>query len=160
MEIEKKTHNSELFRNGQYERSGSDYWLTPPDILKSLKARFGELFDPCPRLPSFDGLMMDDWPLDKWIYVNPPYSKIKEWSKKCYTEYTKGCNIIMLIPARTDTRYFHQWIHPHAKIEFIKGRIKYLNPITNKSEGSAPFPSIFCIYNNETAREIGSEFRI
>ncbi|GAI92953.1 unnamed protein product, partial [marine sediment metagenome] len=98
----------------------------------------------------FDGLMMDDWPLDQWIFVNPPYSNISDWSKKCFVESKKGARIILLIPARTCTKYFHQWIYNHSEIIFIKGRLKYLNPVSGKSKGSAPFPSILCIYNNNS----------
>jgi site-specific DNA-methyltransferase (adenine-specific) len=142
--------NRELFRFGQYERSGSDYWLTPPDILADLEKKYGDYFDPCPRNPDFDGLEID-WPRHGWVYVNPPYSNITEWAKKAYHEHLKGCNVIMLIPARTDTRYFHDYINEKAEIKFIKGRLKYVNPITGESKGSAPFPSIFCIW------EVGSK---
>jgi site-specific DNA-methyltransferase (adenine-specific) len=155
MKNEKNMHTSKLFRHGQYERSGSDFWLTPNHIIEELIKKYGDLFDPCPRLPDFDGLEIE-WPRDQWIYVNPPYSNIETWAKKCFVEWKKGSKIIMLIPARTDTRYFHTWIHPHAKIEFIKGRLKYLNPITKETKGSAPFPSIFCIYNGNEG-EGGSE---
>lgn len=57
----------------------------------------------------------------------------------------KRRNICMLIPARTDTKYFHQYIYGKAEIRFIQGRLKFGN-----SKNAAPFPSMLVIYNNIT----------
>lgn len=83
------------------------------------------------------------------MFVNPPYSEIKQWVEKCYKEYeTNGATIVMLIPSRTDTRYFHNYIYHKAEIEFIKGHLHFSN-----SKNSAPFPSMIVIYQQMEEKE-------
>ena len=137
------------FRNGAYESKGFDNWMTPPHIIEELENEFGELYDPCPKNYdfSFDGLKIT-WSKDKVCFVNPPYSQIKEWVKKCYDEWKKGSTIVLLIPARTCTRYFHDYINDNAEIRFIKGRLKFIHP-DGRNEKPAPFPSILCIFRGE-----------
>tara|TARA_R110000751_G_scaffold62159_1_gene128452 strand:+ start:1155 stop:1631 length:477 start_codon:yes stop_codon:yes gene_type:complete len=146
--------NRKLYRYGTYERSGSDYWMTPPDLLRKLNLRYGGLFDPCPRNPSFNGLEID-WPLDKICFVNPPYSNLADWTKKCQVEWRRGAKIILLMPARTDTKYFHNYVNGCCQIEFIKGRLKFVNPISGEAGKSAPFPSILCYYWHPEFLEVG-----
>ena len=112
---------------------------TPEHIIEELRTKYGELFDPCPNNPTFDGLSIE-WPQDKVIYVNPPYSRgqISKWVKKAHDEFLKGCSIIMLIPSYTDTVYFHEFIYGIAEISFIKGRLKFKG-----YENSSSFPSMF-----------------
>jgi len=81
------------------------------------------------------------------VFCNPPYWRVlKDWVKKASEEIKKDyCDlIVMLIPARTDTRYFHEYIYnkPNVEIEFIKGRLKFWD-----SKNSAPFPSMLVIFN-------------
>lgn len=65
-----------------------------------------------------------------------------KWVEKCALEAGKpNTKVVMLIPARTDTRYFHEWIYHKAEIRFIKGRLHF-----NDSKGSAPFPSMIVIF--------------
>jgi len=82
------------------------------------------------------------------VFCNPPYWKVlKDWVKKASEEIKKEyCKtIVMLIPARTDTRYFHEYIYKkeNVEIEFIKGRLKFWD-----SKNSAPFPSMLVIFKN------------
>ena len=71
--------------------------------------------------------------------MNPPYGReIKHWVKKA-SEATGGV-VVMLIPARTDTKYFHDYIYNKAEIRFIRGRLKF-----GDSKNSAPFPSMVVI---------------
>lgn len=75
-------------------------------------------------------------------FVNPPYSQIKQWVKKCWEESTKPNTIVvMLIPARTDTKYFHEYINHRSEVRFIKGRLKF-----GDNNYSAPFPSMVVIF--------------
>lgn len=77
-------------------------------------------------------------------FCNPPYGrKLYDWVKKCYDESKKpDTKVVMLIPARTDTRYFHEFIYHKAKeIRFIRGRLKF-----GGSKNSAPFPSMVVIF--------------
>lgn len=76
------------------------------------------------------------------MFCNPPYSEISKWVKKCYEEGHKENTLVaLLIPSRTDTRYFHDYIINRAEIRFVKGRLKF-----GDSKSSAPFPSMLVIY--------------
>ena len=76
------------------------------------------------------------------VFCNPPYGSIAKWVEKCYREGTKDNTlVVILIPSRTDTRYFHNFINKRAEIRFIKGRLKF-----SDSKTSAPFPSMVVIF--------------
>lgn len=110
--------------------SKSDHWKTPRKIYEYYKEH--DFFDPCPYHADFDGLNIE-W--EEANFVNPPYSKIKEWVDKCIEEHKKGKVVILLIPARTDTKYFRKLVDYGCDIVFITGRLHF-----NESN-SAPFPS-------------------
>jgi len=82
------------------------------------------------------------------VFCNPPYgSEIKNWVQKCSEEAKKDNTIVvMLIPARTDTKYFHEFIYNKhgVEIRFIKGRLKFEGK--QKGSSSAPFPSMLVIF--------------
>ena len=120
--------------------SASDNWKTPSDVYDKLDQEFHFDFDPCPlnEDPDFDGLSID-WGLV--CFVNPPYSDISAWCKKSYDEWQKGKTVVMLIPSRTDTRYWHDYIMKATEIRFIKGRLKF-----GDSKNSAPFPSAVIVF--------------
>lgn len=82
------------------------------------------------------------------VFLNPPYGReLRHWVKKAYEESKKpNTLIVMLIPARTDTIYFHDYIYHKAEIRFIRGRIKFLK--NGKEEDAAPFPSMIVAYDN------------
>ena len=76
------------------------------------------------------------------VFCNPPYGReLPKWVKKCYEESRKGTLVVMLIPARTDTSYFHDYIYHKAEIRFIRGRLKF-----NDGKLGAPFPSMVVIF--------------
>lgn len=77
------------------------------------------------------------------VFCNPPYGRsLKEWVRKCYTEGLKeGTVVVMLIPARTDTQYFHDYIQHRSEVRFIRGRLKF-----GEAENGAPFPSMIVVY--------------
>lgn len=77
------------------------------------------------------------------MFCNPPYGKeISKWVEKCSNEAKKpNTKVVMLIPARTDTSYFHDFIYNKAEIRFIRGRVKFGN-----SKQGAPFPSMIVIF--------------
>jgi len=120
---------------------------TPSWLKKEIIHEFGEYFDPCPVNPTFDGLEID-WRLDKWNYCNPPYTRgeISKWVKKCHEENQKGCKIVLLIPAYTDTAYFHDYIYQRHNVEirFLRGRIKFKG-----YEKRSSFPSMMVIFNDD-----------
>ena len=129
------------FNNKGLMSSIKQDWKTP----KYLYEEFNFDFDPCPVDPQFDGLSID-W--GKRNFVNPPYKNIALWISKGYQEWLKGKLIVFLIPARTDTKYFHNWIYPFAELRFIKGRLKF-----DDEKGSAPFPSLICVLRPRDPQE-------
>ncbi|HMS90656.1 MAG TPA: DNA N-6-adenine-methyltransferase [Candidatus Absconditabacterales bacterium] len=144
------------------EENGSfnDNWETPEYILEFVRKYFkGEnFFDPCPLSIDigggnfqiqFNGLNID-W--QERNFVNPPYNRHDKpkFIKKAYEEYLKGNTSILLIPATTEVKWFHQYIIPYAQIFFIEGRVKFKgfnskgNYVTNKSGQTG---SMICILN-------------
>lgn len=116
----------------------TDDWKTPQSVYNQLHEEFNFDFDPCP-LHGSGGLEIE-W--GKSNFVNPPYSEIKEWIKKGYEEYCKGKTVVFLVPSRTDTKWFHDYVLLYAaEIRFIKGRLKF-----GDSKNSAPFPSCVIIF--------------
>ena len=79
------------------------------------------------------------------VFVNPPYGReIYKWVKKAYEESKDGVTVVMLLPVRTDTKWFHEFIYNRAEVRFLKGRIKF-----GDAKNSAPFPSMIVIYRGE-----------
>ena len=125
--------------------SRSINWGTPPEI----RGRFSGHFDPCPfPLPDFDGLTIP-WP--NKVFVNPPFSSLGDWAEKCSIEFQNGCSdIVLLLPSRTDTIYFHSFILPYAEIEFLKGRLRFIDlDKSSRMPVSAPFPCILAHYGRK-----------
>jgi site-specific DNA-methyltransferase (adenine-specific) len=79
------------------------------------------------------------------VFCNPPYgSEIKKWVRKCYEESRKpNTVVVMLIPARTDTTYFHDYIYHKAELRCVRGRLKF-----GGSKQGAPFPSMVVVFKN------------
>lgn len=133
--------------------SANDVWATPQNLFDELDQEFNFTLDPCALpdnakcakyyTPAEDGLAQS-WGGGEQVFCNPPYGrKIYDWVRKAYNESKKpGTTVVMLIPARTDTRYFHDFIYHQAKeIRFIKGRLKFSN-----AKNAAPFPSMIVIF--------------
>ena len=83
------------------------------------------------------------------VWCNPPYSQIEKWVAKAFYE-TRNDNtlVVMLIPSRTDTRYFHNYIYGRTEIRFVKGRLKF-----GDSKNPAPFPSMIVIFRGANLKE-------
>lgn len=115
----------------------SDEWCTPSKIYK----RFMDqgYYDPCPINHIVDGLSID-W--KNWNFVNPPYSQIDKWVSKAIEEGNKGNWSIMLLPVRTDTKWFKKLVLNGCEFMFIEGRLKF------NDTNSAPFPSMFVVVKN------------
>lgn len=126
---------------GYMAKSKGDDWETPIEFYQELNKEFNFNFDPCPINANFDGLSID-WKESN--FVNPPYSKLGLWIKKSYEESNKGKLVVMLIPSRTDTKAFHEYIYNKSEIRFIKGRLKFKNG--NEKLQPAPFPSMLVIF--------------
>lgn len=120
----------------------SPHWATPKWLYEELNKEFNFNDDPCPL--NGDGGLDRNWGTS--TFVNPPYGRaIVKWIEKAWIEYEAGNTIVMLLPSRTDTRWFHNYILPFAKeIRFIKGRLKF-----GDAKNSAPFPSCIVIFRKE-----------
>jgi len=78
-------------------------------------------------------------------WMNPPYGReISKWIEKAYMSYKSGSIVVALLPARTDTKYFHSYVYHEAKIEFLKGRVKFIRD--DGKTGAAPFPSMVVVW--------------
>lgn len=131
--------------------SNTDMWATPQELFDTLNDEFHFDLDPCavPQnakcarffTPDDDGLRQN-WGGAK-VFCNPPYGReIGKWVRKCYEESRKPDTlVVMLIPARTDTSYFHDYIYGKAEIRFLRGRLHF-----NESKQGAPFPSMIVIF--------------
>lgn len=130
--------------------SETDMWATPQDTFDKLNQEFDFNLDPCATpenakcqeffTKSQNGLEQD-WS-GKRVFMNPPYGRvIGDWVKKAAGG---GALVVCLLPARTDTKWFHNYIYGKAEIRFLKGRLKF-----GGSKNSAPFPSMVVIFRNE-----------
>jgi len=118
-------------------------WKTPSGFYKKLNKEFHFDFDPCPANPRFNGLKIA-W--KQRNFVNPPYGRVLPlWVKKAFEESQKGKIVVLLIPSRTDTRYWHDYVMKADEIRFIKGRLKF-----SGHKNSAPFPSCIVIFDWRT----------
>jgi phage N-6-adenine-methyltransferase len=147
-----KNDNNVLFQ------SSSDEWETPKDLFEKLNYKYNFNTDLCATevnhkcdqyfTKQHDGL------IQKWrgvCWCNPPYSNITAWVHKAVMESYNGTLTVMLIPARTDTKWFHNYIYKNSDvdIEFIKGRLKF-----SGSKWNAPFPSMIVIFKPQPQRKL------
>ena len=120
--------------------SASDRWSTPSAVYDALNSEFKFDFDPCPLDGDGDGLspLFCEW-RGKRVFCNPPYGPgIGDWLKRGLEAEVA----VFLIPARTDTRWFHDVVMPHAKeIRFCRGRLRF-----GGQENPAPFPSMIVVF--------------
>lgn len=134
--------------------SKTDQWETPQDFFDQLNLEFHFTLDVCALpenskccnyyTPAMDGLTM---PWFGVCWCNPPYGrKIGQWVRRAFYSSLCGSTVVMLLPARTDTRWFHDYIYGKAEIRFIKGRLKF-----GVSAQPAPFPSMIVIFRKKDA---------
>ena len=132
--------------------SKSVVWETPQDLFDKLNAEFHFDLDVCALpenakcekyyTPEDDGLLQ---PWNGTCWCNPPYGRtIGKWIQKAYETFAGGGTVVMLLPARTDTKWFHEYIYNKAEIRFIKGRLKFGN-----SKNVAPFPSMIVVFDGK-----------
>ena len=143
-----------MMSNDHWFSSKKQDWTTPLDFFLELKNEFNFTWDlACYRQnclcengfyhdEGFDSLKEEWHKLDGWLWCNPPYGReISNFVEKACEESKLGAKIVMLIPARTDTSYWHKFIFGHAEIKFLRGRLKF-----GGASGRAPFPSALVIY--------------
>jgi phage N-6-adenine-methyltransferase len=143
----------------------SDEWSTPQMFYLELdrefrfgtdaaatmeNAKFPAYYGPDHVLPAYRDALTVNWSLilaPHWC--NPPYSLCREFVAKAALERNRGVLTVMLIPARTDTRYFHEHLwdatthsaRPGIELRFVKGRLKF-----GGAKAGAPFPSLVVVF--------------
>jgi len=139
--------------NDVHFMSEKQNWATPPELFEELHREFNFDIDVCAeewnaKLPRFwteeDNCLFRSWKGLR-CFMNPPYGReIKLFIEKASTSDAEL--VVALLPARTDTQYFHKFIYGRAEIRFIKGRVAFH---TEDGPGkSAPFPSMIVIWRN------------
>ena len=132
--------------------TGKDDWETPFEFFQELDKEFHFTLDPCcteetAKCKKFyteqeDGLLQS-WE-GETVFCNPPYSRElqDQFVKKCYEEGQKiNTTVVALLPARTDTKRFHQYILGKSEIRFLQGRIRFVG-----AKDPAPFPSMVVVF--------------
>ena len=128
--------------------SKTDLWYTPQEFFNKYNDKYNFTLDVCAThenakcknyfTEEVDGLSQE-WTGVCWM--NPPYGRtIKQWMKKAYESSLNGATVVCLVPARTDTNWWHEYAMK-GEIEFIRGRLKF-----GGSKNSAPFPSAVVIF--------------
>lgn len=129
--------------------SETDDWATPIEFFLGLDYEFHFELDVCAsagnaKVSTYytrddDGLAQDWAPRMCWM--NPPYgSTIGRWCEKAWLESQLGATVVGLLPARTDTAWWHAYVLKAAEVRFIRGRLKF------SGKGTAPFPSAVVIW--------------
>ncbi len=131
--------------------SKSVVWETPQDLFSKLNAEFEFTLDVCALpenakcaqyyTPEEDGL---NQPWTGVCWCNPPYGRgVEVWVRRALFASAEGAAVVMLLPARTDTRWFHEYIYgrDNVEIRFLRGRLKF-----GGCKNSAPFPSMLVIF--------------
>ena len=132
-------------------------WCTPKCVFAALNDEFIFVLDAAASdknakcaeyYTEKDDALAQSWDKGGAVFCNPPYGRhIGKWVKKAYDESAKmHYPVVLLIPARTDTTYFHDYIYGKAEIRFIRGRLRFTDD-DGVPGGRAPFPSMIVIYN-------------
>lgn len=138
--------NETLFSSKRHD------WETPQAFFDELDREFHFTLDPCATpetakcekfFTAKENGLDQNWG-GETVFCNPPYGReLPKWIEKCAKE-SKHAKVVMLIPARTDTRAFHEFIYGKAEIRFLKGRLKFR--VDGKEEYPAPFPSMVVVF--------------
>lgn len=152
--------------------SESVEWITPERLFCDLDREFHFDLDPAASDQNAkcdvyytveDNGLTVDWynPDDDIIsvFVNPPYGRgIGAWVEKAYMESQKGATVVMLLPARTDTSWFHDYILGKAELRLLRGRLRFLVRVPEapfaESSAPAPFPSMIVVFRPPHAKGI------
>lgn len=131
--------------------SATPEWYTPIEFFNELDAEFRFNLDPCSthenakckrHFTKEDDGLAQDWSYQR-VFMNPPYGReIKDWMRKAYESSLNGATVVCLVPARTDTAWWHDYA-TKGEIRFIRGRIKF-----GGCENAAPFPNAVVIFRS------------
>ena len=132
--------------------SKSDLWETPQYLFDKLDEEFHFTLDACALpenakcaryyTPEHDGLSQ---PWTGVVWCNPPYGRqVVRWVEKAVRSAMEGATVVMLLPARTDTTWYQNYIDPFVRPRFIRGRLKF-----GGAKNSAPFPSMLIAFGKD-----------
>ena len=142
--------------------SKTDEWATPTDLFADLDAEFGFTLDPCCTEANAtckryftrqDNGLAKSWQ-GETVFMNPPYGRqITKWVRKAYHEARGGATVVCLLPARTDTAWWHDYCMK-GEIRFLRGRLKF-----SGAKWNAPFPSAIVVFdpNEQGGSEDGKD---
>lgn len=136
--------------------SADTRWSTPRALFADLHEEFGFTIDVCASsenscLPRFwterDEALMRSWEGER-VWMNPPYGRqIGRWLEKAHTESGSADLIVALLPSRTDTAWWHDYVMGCDQIRFLRRRLEFGVPTATRPEGNkAPFPSCLAIW--------------
>jgi site-specific DNA-methyltransferase (adenine-specific) len=129
-------------------KTQTDVWGTPQWLFDSLNKEFGFTLDPCTdgtnaKCERFftedDSGLAKDWGTHS-VFMNPPYSECEAWMGKAYAASQRGATVVCLVPARTDTNWWHRYAMK-GEIRFLRGRLKF-----GEATDPAPFPSAIVVF--------------
>lgn len=130
------------------DRAITDVWATPQWFFDALNKEFGFTLDPCSDdanakcgkfYTTVENGLLRDWGTET-VFMNPPYSEIAKWMRKAYGAAQEGATVVCLVPARTDTAWWHEYAMK-SEIRLLRGRLKF-----GDSDNSAPFPSAVIVF--------------
>lgn len=148
--------------------SDSDDWETPADFFNLLDRIFHFKLDACASAHNMkcethftkeeDGLSQA-WHTHKRVWLNPPYGRgIERWMEKAYRESLNGCIVVCVVPHRSDTTWWHDWVKNKALVTPVRKRLKFRNPIKcPDGSGNSVFPSAVVIYGLDIDAIINSQ---
>ena len=140
---------------------GSREWETPWELFRKIDSLYHFTLDVCatPENKKCERFFSkaDDGLAQEWkgvCWMNPPYGRdVEPWIKKAYKAADSGAAVVVaLLPARTDTKWFHRYIYGKAEVRFLEGRVKYVRK--DGKSGPAPFPSMIVVWNKRRKNKL------
>jgi len=140
---------------GVHRTTANPSWRTPGRIFADLDTEFGFTLDPCATSPIKLGIAwyseVDNGLWQQWsghVFVNPPYGRaIVDWMRKIILERERCDVIVALVPARTDSHWWHEYAMQADEIRFVRGRLSFEGVYAPKGH-NAPFPSVILVYRS------------
>lgn len=138
-------------------REGDDSWSTPRGLFEELNQEFqfdldAAASDKNAKVENYfteemNSLQLEWWQHGSRVWLNPPYGRgMDKWIRKAYEESLKGCTVVVLIFARTDTNWWQRWAMKAAEVRLIQGRIHFN---LNGKTGPATAPSAILVFSEE-----------
>jgi site-specific DNA-methyltransferase (adenine-specific) len=127
----------------------STEWETPQAVFDQLNSEFQFTLDPCATPANAKCARFftaaEDGLKQRWggaVFCNPPYGPaLRHWMRKAFEESQLGAIVVCLVPSRTDTRWWHDYVEGKAEVRFLRGRLYY-----GAGTGRAPFPSCVVVF--------------